>query len=95
MLVQKQDSQVLKQSPSPFMSNPKLYRIPSGLTNSKEIHIPELPIPVPRRKGSLNLAEERTSSVGEDSFVARAPKVYTKNLPDVFLINTPHSRRSR
>jgi len=94
MLVHKQDSQVLKQAPSSVMSNPKLYRIPSSLTNSKEVHIPELPIPIRRRKGSLNLAEERTSSVGEDSFIARAPKIYTKNLPDVFIINTPHSRRS-
>jgi len=78
------------------MANPKLIRVPSSVVTSTDSHIPELFPIKPTRKNSLNfLHEEKSSMVSEDNFGTRMPKVFSRNLPDVFLMNTPRSRKSR
>jgi len=96
MLVDKYDSHLVKPLPISLMANPKLSRVPSSVVGSTDLHIPDLFRLKPTRKNSLNLLHEEKSSLAyEDNFGMRVPKVLSKNLPDVFLMNTPRSRKSR
>ena len=91
MLVEKYDTHMVKPL---TVINSKLTRYPSKVFKPKEDQMPEIYQLRPPRKGSLNPLEDKSHIHSEDTFGIRMPKVYSKNLPDVFLMNTPSARRA-
>lgn len=95
MLLEKYDSQFSKPVASPFLANSKNNRVSSNGPNQKDSQMPELNSFRPIRKGSLNIRDEKVSLGSDDSFLMRMPKISHKNLPEVFFMNTPHTRREK
>ena len=91
MLVEKYDTHMVRPL---TVINSKLIRCSSKVLKAKEDQMPEIYQIRPPRKSSYNPLEDKSHIHPEDAFGIRAPKVYSKNLPDVFLMNTPSARRS-